>query len=147
MAKVFLAPGTPVELLPRMRAAVRMYRKWSRALGLDPDSHIYLRYAPKGKYRQRVSDEKSQYFRWSVELTSLTLESPREQLEADVIHETLHMCISRYTKLSWSLVPESCRDALSDAEEGIVTRLEYAICRLIGNTSPGMSYTPDSEPS
>lgn len=147
MARVFVHPDCPAELKPRMRMAVRMYRKWSKVLGLDVGTHIYLAYSPKGKWRQRVSDDKSQYFRWTVELTSLSLTSPREQLEADVIHETLHMAISRYTKLSWSLVPEVCREALSDAEEGIVTRLEYAICSLIGNSSPGMSYAPDSEPA
>jgi len=116
----------------RMKEIVAWLKEWTKFLGLDKETRIYVRYVDVTGYKMEVHEDKADYFCYMMDVTKECLDPQRDDFrEMDVIHEVLHMMIYHlYTRMAWTLVSGNSRRLLEKAEESLVSKLEIAIVRL-----------------
>jgi hypothetical protein len=116
----------------RMKEIVGWLKEWTKFLGMDKETRIYVRYVNDVDYKMAVHEDKADYFAYIMDVTKECLDPKRDDFrEMDVIHEVLHMMLYHfYTRTAYTLAPGYAKRLLQKAEESLVSKLEIAIVRL-----------------
>jgi len=142
---VFVGKECPKKHRKAMEKMAAVYERYLDVFCLPAGTQIYLKYWATKKWRQRTDFERAEYDRFTIEVSRKSLYASAADMRSTVRHEISHIIASPLTMLAANLVSEKYKQALQDAEETVVTRIERTMQVMDGDAGHGnMAYEYDA---